>query len=196
MPSITLKPGSPEYAEEEESGEAPHRCEMPGCTEAATHRAPKDASLNGHWRFCADHAKAHNEAWNYFAALAPGAAAAQMRESLYGDRPTWRYGAGAEDALRRAADALRWAKDAQEPPRPRKPLPPDTPEGAAMALMDLTPPLTLEALKARYRDLAKRWHPDRNAGCKEAEEHLKRINMAYTLLKAAWGQWEDLSSSS
>ena len=39
-------------------------------------------------------------------------------------------------------------------------------------------------IKSAYRKLAMKFHPDRNPGDKAAEERLKSINQAYTVLKA------------
>jgi curved DNA-binding protein CbpA len=41
----------------------------------------------------------------------------------------------------------------------------------------------LSDVKARYKTLAKRLHPDANGGDKVAEERLKLVNHAYTILK-------------
>ena len=49
------------------------------------------------------------------------------------------------------------------------------------------PPVDFSQIKARYRELAKIHHPDINGGDKVAEETLKRINQAYTTLKASYG---------
>jgi molecular chaperone DnaJ len=38
-------------------------------------------------------------------------------------------------------------------------------------------------MKASYRKLAMKWHPDRNPGDKECEAHFKEINEAYDVLK-------------
>lgn len=39
-----------------------------------------------------------------------------------------------------------------------------------------------DEIKANYRRLAMRWHPDRNQGSAEAEEKFKRISEAYSVL--------------
>ncbi len=38
-------------------------------------------------------------------------------------------------------------------------------------------------IKARYKILVKRHHPDTNGGCKKAENRLKQVNHAYGVLK-------------
>ena len=58
-----------------------------------------------------------------------------------------------------------------------------TREGKALAQLNLRPPITLQAVKSRYKELVKRHHPDANNGDKVAEEKLKLINEAYGILK-------------
>jgi molecular chaperone DnaJ len=41
---------------------------------------------------------------------------------------------------------------------------------------------TNEQIKKSYRELAFKWHPDRNAGNPQAEEQFKKINEAYSVL--------------
>jgi DnaJ-class molecular chaperone len=41
---------------------------------------------------------------------------------------------------------------------------------------------TADDIKKAYRRLAKIWHPDKNAGSKEAEQMIKKINAAYECL--------------
>ena len=54
--------------------------------------------------------------------------------------------------------------------------------------MEPHPPVTRDAVKARYKALVKRHHPDANGGDKESEERLKVINQAYSALmhSTAW----------
>ncbi len=62
----------------------------------------------------------------------------------------------------------------QTPPELREPL----------ATLGLSWPTTLEAVKTRYKELAKRHHPDANGGDRDAEERLKTINLAYAALRS------------
>ena len=54
----------------------------------------------------------------------------------------------------------------------------------ALALMDLSLPLTPEKFRRRYRELAMKWHPDRNSGNPAAQERMKALNAAAELLTA------------
>jgi DnaJ-class molecular chaperone len=42
---------------------------------------------------------------------------------------------------------------------------------------------TMEEIKAAYRALAMKYHPDRNPGSAEAEEKFKQIQKAYDILE-------------
>ena len=59
------------------------------------------------------------------------------------------------------------------------------------AVLGLPPGATPDRVTAAYRDLAKRWHPDRGGGA-DAERRMAEINSAYDLLRAAaWTQRHD-----
>ena len=59
------------------------------------------------------------------------------------------------------------------------------------AVLGLPPGATPEQVTATYRELAKRWHPDRGGG-PAAEQRMAEINSAYDLLRAAaWTQRHD-----
>lgn len=198
MPRIQLKPKSPEYADPKKRVRT-KVCDMPGCPEHGEHKAPKDRSLSDHYWFCFNHVRDYNAAWDFFSGMNANEVEAQILNSLYGDRPTWRYdvdGAAAEN-LRRATWQTYHFTD-QEPPKDdfAKRAPPasnpNTPEFEAMAIMGLEPPVKLEEIKARYKELAKKHHPDLNPHDKKAEELLKTINMAYTILKLSYAKFEKL----
>jgi len=172
MPEIFLKPKSASFADSQ-SHSCTHVCDMPGCFETGGHRAPKDRSLSDYYNFCFEHA---------------------------GDRPTWKYGVNgnAEDALYQQAWKMKFGEDAEPPPnkedRQKQSIGESqhSKEYEAMAIMGLEPPLTFDAIKLKYRELALKHHPDRNQGCLKSEELLKTINMAYTVLKLAYEKFDKL----
>lgn len=170
---------------------------MPGCPHEALHKAPKDRGLKEYYFFCPDHIQEYNKAWNYFEGMNPAEIETQILKSLYGDRPTWRYDAfaAAEKILRQKAKSIMDDEDIEEIKRREQQRRmknfEHTPEGEALKIMELEPPVDLAIIKTRYKILAKRYHPDLNKDDLGAEEMLKRVNMAYTILKIAYQKYEE-----
>ncbi len=202
MPRIKLKPQSPEYEEKDKKTQN-HRCEMPGCPESAEHKAPKHRGLDDHYHFCINHVREYNVAWDFFSGMSNTEVEDHMMSSIYGDRPTWKYGVegDAEDNLHRKA----WQNYHYTNEKPGQNghangtnggggfrAAKNSPEFEAMAIMGLEAPVTLDTIKSKYKELAKKHHPDLNQGCEKSEELLKHINMSYTILKLAYEQFEQL----
>jgi hypothetical protein len=159
---------------------------MPGCGAPGEYRAPKSRSdLSHYWWFCLEHVRAYNAAWDFYKGMSADQIEQQTRADTGWQRPTWplgRLGAATwEDELlhdplnlleRRRTKAER-VSDQQMPSELREP----------MATLGLAWPTTLDAVKTRYKELAKRHHPDANGGDREAEERLKTINLAYAAVR-------------
>lgn len=200
MPRIKLKQNSPEF--EDGTPQASQKtCDMPGCRLHADHRAPKDRALSDYYWFCLNHVKEYNNAWNFFSGMNEREVEQHIHNSFYGDRPTWRYDmnkGGPEDFLHRKAwqtyDFTEAAPEDDGFGRRTKNQgdahPPHSPEREALSIMGLEEPVTLDEIKRRYKTLAKKYHPDLNKGCSESEELLKRVNMAYTILKLAYQKYQ------
>jgi len=160
---------------------------MPGCLAAGEYRAPKSRkTLNEYFWFCLEHVRAYNSSWDFYKGMSPAEVEAQLRSDTSWQRPTWplgRLGSAAwedevlRDPLRILAEAkltkARQRGAHQTPAELREPL----------ATMGLTWPTTLDEVKTRYKELAKRHHPDANGGSRDAEERLKTINLAYAALR-------------
>ena len=197
MPRIYLKPNSAEFLDSESKKPDPaHRgCAMPGCALHGEYRAPKDRSLRDYYWFCLDHVREYNSAWNFFQGMPDHEVEKHMVNSLYGDRPTRRFdmpGMG-EELRRKAWQTYHFTEE--EPPtagrnytREQR----ETPEFRALEIMGLEAPVTLQAIKARYKELVKKYHPDINRDDPGAEELLKSVNMAYTILKLNYEKFEQL----
>ncbi len=160
---------------------------MPDCLAPGEYRAPKSrGNLRDYYWFCLDHVRAYNASWDYYKGMTPGEIEAALRQDTAWGRPTWpmgRIGSAAweEEVLR---DPLHILADAGIR-RPRR-----AAEGAVpndlrepLAALGLDWPTTLDKVKSRYKELAKRHHPDANRGDKGAEERIKTINLAYAKLR-------------
>jgi hypothetical protein len=201
MPKITLKPKSPEFADDTNSKlhKARH-CDMPGCRATGDCKAPKDRSLKDHYWFCTDHVTEYNKAWDFFSGMSQQDIEEQIVRSALWDRPTRRFDPHAREAATENLHRKSWQTYHFSDDEPKKEksrtagIDRNTPEFEAMAIMGLEPPLSLKVIKARYKELVKIHHPDINGGDKKSEEMLKSVNMAYTILKLACEKYEKLST--
>lgn len=198
MPRIKLKPNSPEYDDDKPRMKV-QGCEMPGCKGEGSHKAPKHRGLNEYYHFCLDHIRDYNTAWDFFQGMSEREIQDHIIDSGYGFRPTKRF-----DADGNLADRLKEAMwqtytfNEEKPRRGERQFTDEqkqTPEVEALAIMGLEPPITLAGIKTRYKELAKRFHPDLNKGCKKSEDLLKHVNMAYTILKLAYAEFEEYPKS-
>jgi hypothetical protein len=180
-------------------------CQWKGCSAAATHRAPKGkAGDGGHYRFCFDHVRQFNASYNYFEGMSTAEVEEFRKSAVTGHRPTWRMGdAAAEGGGASTAKGGRYARFAKfgaadahgvmndDPasgpgnPAPEKRRPLRTLERKALHALHLAESSSKEQIKARFKELVKRHHPDANGGDRGAEDKLREIIQAYNYLKQA-----------
>ncbi len=160
---------------------------MPDCPCAGEYRAPKSrTSLNEYWWFCLEHVRAYNASWDFYKGMTPGQIEAQTRSDTGWQRPTWPLGSlGKQNALDEAMARDPFGIFGGGKQRPRTPpahvVPADLRE--PIHTLGLEWPVSMDVLKARYKELAKRHHPDANGGDRASEERLKTINIAYAALR-------------
>src|SRR5690606_16158384 len=141
----------------------------------------------------------YNKNYNYFSGLKDSEIARFQKEALTGHRPTWKIGSlgtgqaaadfapfrsGAAGYYRRLGDPFNLFGSVQETLRPSekrlKPL-----EARALETLGLGANATGADIKARYKTLVKRHHPDANGGDRGSEARLRDVLQAYRLLKQA-----------
>lgn len=168
-------------------------CEWEGCMQAGTHRAPKGRHRDGDYHyFCLEHVRAYNKSYNYFSGMDDNETRAYQRDALTGHRPTWKMGVNAKAAGQQAAwsdidprAAARARAEARRgKPTARRPKLKAL-EARAFDTLGLAHEVRGAEIKARYKLLVKRHHPDANGGDRSSEERLREIIQAYTLLKKA-----------
>ena len=182
---MTRRPSRPRaYAPDPDAPGRP--CDSPGCLLAGEYRAPKSRTeLNQYHWFCLEHVRAYNAGWDFYKGMTPGQIEQQTRSDTAWQRPTWPLGslgrAGLDETVLRDRLGLldrgeRRRKSAQEARIPHELREP-------VGTLGLDWPVSMEALKARYKELAKRHHPDANGGDRASEERLKLINLAYAAVR-------------
>jgi DnaJ domain len=179
-------------------------CEWPSCAAPATHRAPKGRlRANEYWRFCLEHVREYNSSYNFFAGMSEDAVAKYQKDAITGHRPTWKMGSvGGErsNGARRARGSFRgpdWGADdpfslfGETGARPGHARPASEGRKILNAQRRAFDALGLEAdakradIKARFKMLVKRHHPDANGGDRGSEDRLREIIAAYNYLKSA-----------
>ncbi len=177
-------------------------CQWPGCAAPGTHRAPKGRlRASEYWRFCLEHVREYNNSYNFFAGMSDDAIARYQKDDVIGHRPTWKMGSlGGKRSRASRADSRPPGWAAEDPfglfgegaaqgnghARPasegRKIL---NAQRRALDALGLEPDAKRADIKARFKMLVKRHHPDANGGDRGSEEQLREIIAAYNYLKSA-----------
>jgi curved DNA-binding protein CbpA len=177
-------------------------CEWPGCKNPGTHRAPKGRLREGEkWRFCLDHVREYNQSYNFFAGMSEDAVLKYQKDAITGHRPTWKMGTGTRGANeershfyvgpdgsvdpfgifneigdRQRADTGRAEREARTIRNV---------ERKALDVLGLEVGASRADIKARFKELVKRHHPDANGGDRSTEDRLIEIIQSYNYLKTA-----------
>ena len=169
-------------------------CEWPGCEAIGEYKAPRSRdNLNNFRWFCMDHIRVYNKSWNYYEGMSDKEVEADLRDDTSWNRPSWPF-AGMEKTYKYKGRAPKiddfngsfgQYSDPESSSSPKQEHEPDSQEAKAMAILDLTPPVTTSQIKRRYKELVKLHHPDANGGDKVAEERFKQISIAYAALTSA-----------
>jgi hypothetical protein len=151
-----------------------------------------------------EHVREYNHAYNFFAGMSTEDIARYQKEAVVGHRPTWKMGMsggrpnsrsnssrfhseftsaddpfgifrefGGPDGARRASRGVttesRTVRNA---------------ERKALDALGLEADASAQDVKARFKSLVKRHHPDANGGDRSSEDRLREIIQAYKYLKS------------
>ena len=167
-------------------------CQWKGCANTATHRAPKGRNHeNEYWRFCLEHVREYNQSYNYFSGMTEDAVMQYQKDAITGHRPTWKMGTrpGPELSAQNPTDPFNMfrefgargtrSRESAEPPRAVR-----NAERKALHELGLEPGADKAEIKAKFKVLVKRHHPDANGGDRATEDKLREIIQAYNYLKS------------
>ena len=175
-------------------------CHWPGCEEAGEFRAPGSRGGGfdgpGDWRwFCLEHVREFNSGYDWFEGMSPDeilraqsplAGWARETRAFRADAgvdgmPRWADFDDPLDAIGGMANEVKGRARGRAGEFQRF-----TPrERAALSLMGLSPEIDRQALRRRYTELVRRYHPDRNGGDRTQEGRLNQVVEAYQVLRRA-----------
>ncbi len=177
-------------------------CEWKGCKEPGLYPAPKGRGKEGQYhRYCLDHVREYNKTYNYFAGLPDEDVARHQKDDTIGHRPTWFIGVngwsrnGRRNAKRggfvhrfATADPFGLFTDRVPGAKPKNGVP-QRPllkaERKCLRALNLDDDATKDDIKARFKELVKRLHPDHNRGDRSSEDKLREVIQAYNYLRQA-----------
>jgi DnaJ domain len=173
-------------------------CAHPGCQEAGEFRAPPADGRRpnfdgpGDWRWlCLDHVREFNGGYNFFNGMTTEEIEAAQTPYAGWDRETRAFATTGGDAPPRWADFAD-PLDAIGARFQRAPQTGERQDGRELSAADRKSLKVLglevnadrRALRQRYADLVRRYHPDRNGGDRSHEKALQAVIEAYTQLKS------------
>ena len=188
----------PEPPRAKAAAAAAKRCAAPGCREPAEVNVPKSRHNmdDRHW-LCRVHLREHNAQWDFFAGMSHEEIQRFCLDAITGHRPTWPLGERAAMSRNQSGEPERasytsyrfedgfavFEEAAEAPERPRRPRLTKA-QLDALAVLNLEEHASLHDIKARYKELVKRFHPDANGGNRGTEERLRQVIKAYGHLRA------------
>ena len=174
-------------------GAAAH-CAVPGCRSAGEFRAPLTAPTfdgPGEWQWlCLDHVREHNARYNFFAGMSMEEIEAAQSPVAGWERATRAFAAAGGDPappwsdFRDPLEAIggRFGTRRQSAAAPSRF---SGAEKQALHVLGLGDDTDLHAVRKRYSELVRRYHPDRNGGDRKHEGRLGQVLEAWQVLKTA-----------
>ena len=178
------------------------KCDWEGCNEPGLYPAPKGRGLEGqYYRYCLQHVREYNKGYNYFTGMPDEEVVKHQKEDATGNRPTWFVGvnsAGRNRTRRGKPGGYAHRFETQDPfslfgegapggkrpgEGPSRPL--QRLERKALRQLNLEDNASKSEIKARFKELVKRLHPDHNDGDRSSEDKLREVIQAYNYLRQA-----------
>ena len=174
---------------------AADRCAAPGCNAPGEFKAPLSAGDfdgPGAWRWlCLDHVREYNATYNYFTGMTPEEIEWAQSPVAGWDRATRAFAhAGVDPApawsdFRDPLDAISGRFGPGRKLGGQRSSRFSGEERQALETLGLGQEIDLHAVRKRYSELVRRYHPDRNGGDRRHERQLGQVIEAWQVLRKA-----------
>ncbi len=166
-------------------------CDWHNCKKVGAYKAPIERDNSRKYRLlCLEHIKIFNKNWNYFENMNDQEIEFFIKSDLTWHKSTKNFGSSENffnilwsNAL---DDKLNIFKTSSF--RDFKKTKISQTDRDALQVMDLNGDVKWEQIQAKFKELVKKYHPDKNQGNKLLENKLKKITLAYSQLKKTLGK--------
>jgi hypothetical protein len=157
------------------------KCDFKGCEKAGVCRAPRSRTPGDYYWFCKAHAAEYNKNWNYYAGMSADEIEQDWERENFGISDKDRAAQSAANAaysefLRDFLNGKEVKNGAHSRALPGNIM-------SALRVLGLPPMASRRDVAARYRVLAKKYHPDTARDKATARDEFMRISAAYGELK-------------
>jgi len=166
-------------------------CDWNNCNNTGIYKAPIEKDNSRKYRLlCLKHIKIFNKNWNYFENMNDQQIEFFIKSDLTWHKATKKFGSSEnffnilwnnalEDKLNifESSNFIDFKKTKISKT-----------DKDALNVMELNSDVKWEQIQSKFKQLVKKYHPDKNQGNKKFEDKLKKITLAYSQLKKTLGK--------
>ena len=166
-------------------------CDWNNCNNTGIYKAPIEKDNSRKYRLlCLKHIKIFNKNWNYFENMNDQQIEYFIKSDLTWHKATKKFGSSEnffnilwnnalEDKLNifESSNFIDFKKTKISKT-----------DKDALNVMELNSDVKWEQIQSKFKQLVKKYHPDKNQGNKKFEDKLKKITLAYSQLKKTLGK--------
>ncbi len=160
------------------------KCYKKNCLNPGIFKAPKSRNeITNYIWFCEEHIKSYNKEWNYLKNMSQREIERHIELDTIGWRPTWNFSTAKirlKNFEKIFSNCFDFFKKKNQTRINKNNL---LLKKALKTLNINNENITISLIENKYKNLVKKYHPDKNKGNKIYEEKLKEINHAFEEIK-------------
>ena len=146
-------------------------CDWENCKEIGSYKAPVEKDNSKKYRLlCLEHIKIFNKNWNYFENMNDQEIEFFIKSDLTWHKTTKKFGSSENFFNIFKTSNYKDFKKTKISHTDRD----------ALQVMGLSDDVKWEKIQSKFKELVKKYHPDKNQGSKKFEDKLKKITLAYS----------------
>ena len=166
-------------------------CDWENCKNTGTYKAPIERDNSKKFRLlCLEHIKIFNKNWNYFENMNDQEIEYFIKSDLTWHKSTKKFSSSENffnilwnNALEDKLNIFNRSNYKEY-----KKMKISQTDRDALQVMELNEDTKWDKIQSKFKELVKKYHPDKNKGSKKFEDKLKIITLAYSQLKKTLGK--------